>query len=119
MLTEAEAREFAHRWIDTWNSHDLEAILALYAEDVVLTSPVATRVLHEPSGKVEGKEALRNYFQRGLAAHPQLNFRFIEEMRGLASVVVCYINHNGEKCAEFMELAPDGKVRRVVANYRD
>ncbi|HEX4037775.1 MAG TPA: hypothetical protein VHX37_06935 [Acidobacteriaceae bacterium] len=40
-------------------------------------------------------------------------------MRGLSSVVVCYINHNGEKCAEFMELDSSGKVARVVANYRD
>jgi ketosteroid isomerase-like protein len=119
MLTEAEARAFAHRWIQTWNSHDLEAILALYAPDVVLTSPVAARLLHERSGKVEGKEALGRYFQKGLEAHPQLTFRFIEVMRGLSSVVVCYINHNGEKCAEFMELGADSRVLRVVANYRD
>lgn len=119
MLSEAEARAFAHRWIEAWNTHDLETILALYAPDVILTSPVAARLLHDPSGRVAGKDALRRYFQRGLEAHPHLTFRFIEEMRGLSSIVICYVNHNGEKCAEFMELGPDGKVTRVVANYRD
>ena len=38
-------------------------------------------------------------------------------MRGLRSVVLCYVNQNGTKTAEFMELGEDGKVVRVVANY--
>ncbi|HEX4037774.1 MAG TPA: nuclear transport factor 2 family protein [Acidobacteriaceae bacterium] len=55
MLTEAEARAFAHRWIQAWNSHDLEAILSLYAPEVVLVSPVAARLMHQTSGTIEGR----------------------------------------------------------------
>ena len=33
-MTEAEAQDFAHEWIEAWNSHDLEQSLELYAEDV-------------------------------------------------------------------------------------
>jgi hypothetical protein len=30
MLTEKQAREFASHWIDGWNSHNLDAIMAHY-----------------------------------------------------------------------------------------
>ncbi len=30
---------FAQEWLNAWNSHDLEAIMAHYAEDVIFYSP--------------------------------------------------------------------------------
>ena len=68
MLTESEAKNFAQEWIAAWNSHDLEAILSHYGEDVVLTSPVAARILGDPDGTVRGKTSLGEYFRRGLQA---------------------------------------------------
>lgn len=117
MMTEHDAKEFAREWIAAWNSHDVDAILSHYAEDVALTSPVAARILNTPSGTLQGKTALRNYFSRGLEAYPNLNFELLDVMRGLRSVVLCYLNQNGTKTAEFMELGEDGKVVRVIANY--
>jgi hypothetical protein len=116
-MTPAEATEFAHHWIASWNSHDLDAILSHYAADVVLISPTAARILDDPSGTVVGEAALRNYFQRGLEAYPDLHFELLDVMHGISSVVVCYKNQKGTKTAEFMELAPNGKIQRVVANY--
>jgi steroid delta-isomerase-like uncharacterized protein len=110
-------QEFARQWIAAWNSHDLDAIVSHYAEDVVLTSPVAARLLNDLSGTVRGKSALRSYFQRGLEAYPNLRFELLEVMHGLSSVVLCYVNQKGTKSAEFMEFCADGKVVRVVANY--
>jgi ketosteroid isomerase-like protein len=63
MITEAEARQFAKDWVLAWNSHDLDAIIAHYGPDVILTSPVAARLLSDPSGTVTGREALRVYFR--------------------------------------------------------
>lgn len=117
MITEIQAKEFAREWIAGWNSHDLETILSHYAENVVLTSPVAAKILSNPSGTVSGKAALRNYFSRGLELVPQLRFEFLEVMYGLSSMVVCYVNQRGTKTAEFMEFDENGKVVRVVANY--
>jgi hypothetical protein len=56
MLTETEARQFAQHWVLAWNSHDLDAIMAHYGWEVVLTSPVAARLLNDESGTVAGKE---------------------------------------------------------------
>ena len=50
---------FAREWVAAWNAHDLERILSHYAEDVVLRSPVAARLLPESSGEIRGIDALR------------------------------------------------------------
>jgi hypothetical protein len=112
-----DVTEFASRWIAAWNSHNLDAILSHYREDVLLTSPVAAKLLGNASGTVSGKSALRDYFARGLEAYPDLHFELLDVMCGLSSIVLCYINQKGTKTAEFMELDSDGKVMRVVANY--
>ncbi len=117
MLTEAEARQFAQHWIAAWNSHDLEAILSHYSPDIVLTSPMAAKLLNDASGNVAGKEGLRAYFKRGLEGYPELAFELLDVMWGLSSVVLYYVNQKGTKTGEFMELDANGKVVRVVANY--
>ena len=117
MLTDKEAREFASEWVQAWNAHDLNAILSHYAPEVVLTSPVAVEILEDPSGTVTGKEALRNYFRRGLEVYPNLTFELLDVLRGHSSVVLYYINQKGTKTAEYMELDANRKVVRVVANY--
>jgi hypothetical protein len=119
MLTEENARKFADEWIAAWNSHDLDQIMEHYADNVVLISPVAAKLLNDPSGAVKGKQALRVYFAKGLEAYPQLKFEPIEVMWGLSSVVLHYVNQKGTKSGEFMEMDAGGKVVKVVANYSE
>jgi ketosteroid isomerase-like protein len=116
-MTEQQAQTLAREWIDAWNDHDLDRILAHYAEDVVLTSPLAAERLGDPSGSVRGKAALRAYFAMGLAAFPELHFDLRDVMWGVSSVVLYYVNQRGTMTGEFMELAETGEVLRVVANY--
>jgi hypothetical protein len=117
MLTESDARQLANHWVAAWNAHDLEAILSHYRDDVVLQSPVAARLLDDPSGTVRGKPALRAYFQKGLTAYPDLAFELVDLMWGLSSVVLYYRNQRGTRVGEFMEVDSAGKVVRVVVNY--
>ncbi|HKT48029.1 MAG TPA: nuclear transport factor 2 family protein [Candidatus Acidoferrales bacterium] len=112
-----DPKAFAEHWIAAWNSHDLDAILRHYDDQVVLTSPAAAKILGDPSGTVRGIAALRNYFRRGLEAYPDLRFELLDVMSGLSSIVLCFQNQKGTKTAEFMEFAPNGKILRVVANY--
>lgn len=117
MTTEADATAFALEWIAAWNSHDLEAILSHYDPNVVLISPVAAKILGDPSGIVSGIAALRNYFKKGLELFPELRFELFDVMFGLSSIILCYKNQKDTKSAEFMEFGKNGKVIRVVANY--
>jgi hypothetical protein len=117
MLSETEARQFARSWVQAWNSHDLDAVMSHYAQEVVLTSPTAAKLLSDPSGAIRGKEALLSYFKKGLDAFPNLTFELLDVMWGISSVVLYYVNQKGTKTGEFMELDANQKVVRVVANY--
>ena len=116
-LTAEKAQSLAREWYEAWNSHDLERIVSHYAESVVLISPVAAKLLNDPTGQVKGKQSLRAYFKKGLDAFPQLHFEPIEVMWGLSSIVLHYVNQKGTKSGEFMELDGDGKIVKVIANY--
>ena len=117
MLSAEDAQEFAKHWVEAWNSHNLDVIMSHYAADVVLVSPVAARILNDPSGTLKGRDAVRAYFRRGLEAYPNLEFELIDVMWGLSSVVLYYVNQNGTKTGEFMEIDAGKKIIRVVANY--
>jgi predicted ester cyclase len=111
------AREFARDWIDAWNSRDLERILSHYDDEVLLTSPVALKLLRG-DGTVRGKAGLREYFSRGLEAFPNLHFDLIDVLWGTETIVIYYFNQvRGNKTAEVMLLDSAGKVRQVWANY--
>lgn len=116
-MTNNEARNLADHWVAAWNAHDLDLIMSHYDDAVELTSPVAAQLLGAPDGKVTGKASLRAYFQRGLEAYPDLQFRLGDVLCGVNSVVLYYTNQKGTRTAEFMELSATGKVARVVANY--
>lgn len=116
-MTKEDAWNLANHWVAAWNAHDLDSIMEHYASEVELTSPIAANLLGIPGGKVAGKESLRAYFQRGLEAYPDLQFRLEDVLWGVNSVVLCYTNQKGTRTAEFMELSATGKVARVVANY--
>ena len=116
-MTRDEAWRLANDWVAAWNAHDLDRIMTHYDETIVLTSPVAARLLGLADGTVTGKVDLRAYFQRGLQAYPELHFDLKEVFWGMNSVVLCFANQAGNHTVEFMELSANGKVARVVANY--
>ncbi|MDD5128676.1 MAG: nuclear transport factor 2 family protein [Candidatus Omnitrophota bacterium] len=117
MFTEKQARDLTDRWIEAWNRHDLDAIISHYDDDIVLISPVALKVLNMPSGMVKGKDALRAYFAKGLEIYPDLKFELLDMLWGVNSLILYYRNQKGVKAGEFMEVNPEGKVIKVVANY--
>jgi len=112
------ARAFVQEWIESWNSRDLDRILAHYDEDVILLSPVALKLLNNGTGSVQGKSALRDYFHRGLQVYPDLRFVLTDVLWGVETIVAYYGNNvrNG-KTAEVMQLNRTGKIVHVYANY--
>ena len=116
-MTRDEAWSLANHWVAAWNAHDLDLIMTHYDDAIELISPVAARLLGTPDGRVAGKADLRAYFQRGLEAYPELQFRLEDVLWGVSSIVLYYTNQKGTRTAEFMEVSASGKVVRVVANY--
>jgi len=117
MVTRAEGDELADHWIQAWNEHDLERILAHYADDVVFSSPFIQKVGMSSSGTVSGKEALLTYFTAALARYPALTFQLRAVFRGIDSVTLIYESVNGLLAAETMILNERHEVSRVLAQY--
>jgi ketosteroid isomerase-like protein len=118
-VNKAQAQATAHKWIEAFNNHDLETILSHYAESVELTSLLVTKVLGDPAGTVRGKQALRAYFARALAAAPDLKFELLDVFAGVNSVAV-YLRSNVRGLQlEVMELDTDGRIARVLVHHRD
>ena len=116
MLTETEGIELAHKWIEAWNNHDLDAIMSHYAEEVELVSPLAIKLLGNTDGKVKGKTALRAYFTKGLAANPQLKFEPIQTLIGVESIVM-YYRKDHLLSAEFVLVNNQKLITKVKAHY--
>ncbi|WP_042434405.1 nuclear transport factor 2 family protein [Streptacidiphilus anmyonensis] len=85
---------FVNSWASAWNTHDVEAVLAHFAEDVVFSSPVAARVLGS-DGVVRGKDALRAYWTEALTLVPDLRFEVLGCYAGVDCLVVHYRNQVG------------------------
>src|SRR5437899_1055613 len=104
-------------WIAAWNSHDLERVLALYAEDAEMTSDKIPAMGFDPSGTVRGKPDLRAYWNRALAMIPNLHFELIDTYVSPDSVVVFYQNERGSRICEYLRLNAEGKIKQGSANH--
>jgi hypothetical protein len=113
-----DARAFAEEWVEVWNRHDLEGIMAHYADPPAHTSPLIVERLGKSDGTIRDAGELRDYFARGLASDPPLRFELIDVFPGVHSVAVLYRNHRHRTVVEVMELGPDGRVVRSVVHYR-
>jgi len=101
------AAAFAQRWVEAWNSHDVDAVLAHFADDAVFTSPVAARMLPETAGVLRGKAAIRAYWAAALARIPELHFGVLGAYTGLEQVVIHYRNHLGGLVCEVLRFDGD------------
>ncbi|MBR0874663.1 nuclear transport factor 2 family protein [Bradyrhizobium tropiciagri] len=104
-------------WIAAWNSHDLERVLTLYAEDAEMTSDRIPALGFGASGTVRGKDALRAYWGTALAKLPDLHFELIELFVSPDSVAVLYRNERGKRICEYLRLDAAGKIRQGSANH--
>jgi ketosteroid isomerase-like protein len=112
-MMSTEATRFATVWIDAWNRRDVDAILGLYADDVVLTSPLAARWLARTDGTLHGLDELRDYVATGLDSAPGLHLEPRHTLVGVDSVTVVYARETGTLVAEVMQLTAAGTVWRA------
>jgi len=109
---------FAVEWIAAWNSHDLDRILAHYAPDAVVTTPMAAVRVPQSDGVVRGHDALRAYWGPALAAMTDLHFELDEAMPTVDGVTILYRNQRGQRVAETVLWDPaSGLVHTAVVGY--
>lgn len=104
-------------WYAAWNAHDLERVLAHYADDIRFYSPFAAALVPGSNGLVEGKAALRSYFSTALAKYPDLKFEPYEIFQGAGSTVLRYRSVANKMAAEMFVVDARGLVTEVRAHY--
>lgn len=67
--------QIAEQWFAAFNAHDLEALLALYADDAAHFSPKLKIRQPETKGLVKGKDALRAWWQDAFERLPTLQYQ--------------------------------------------
>jgi ketosteroid isomerase-like protein len=73
-MTASENEKIALKWFEAFNTHQLENLLALYAEDAQHFSPKLKIRKPETNGLVVGKEALRAWWQDAFERLPSLHY---------------------------------------------
>ena len=71
----AAAERIYQAWAHAFATKDLEAVLALYAPDATLESPLVNTLLKTERGVVEGRENLRHFFGIIIRTTPALKNR--------------------------------------------
>ncbi len=117
MIDPTWAHQFAEEWINAWNAHDLDRILAHYADDFEMSSPLIVERMKEKSGTLKGKTAVRPYWQIGLDATPPLKFELIDIFVGVDSITLYYRRTNGKTAAETLIFNARGQVFKGMAHY--
>ena len=113
----ADMAAFGQQWITAWNSHDLERVLSLYAEDSEMTSDKIQALGFDSSGTLNGKASLRMYWGKALTLLPNLHFELIDTYVSPNSVVVFYRNERGAKICEYLRFNAEGKIIQGSANH--
>lgn len=66
----ADCARIYEAWHECAKTRDTEGLLALYADDAVLESPLIPAILDTESGVLRGQEELRRFFAEGARRRP-------------------------------------------------
>jgi hypothetical protein len=111
-----EAWNWAAAECDAWNRRDLDAIMARYAEGVVLSSPAVVTRMGRADGWLHGKAEVRAYFAIGLQA-PTLHFELLDVLFGVNAICMIFRRETGVAVCDLFELDDQDRVIRLLACY--
>ena len=111
------AEEYGKRWIEAWNAHDIESLCDHYSEDVVFRSPFIPRLTGSDECVIHGRQALNEYFAKGMEAFPHFRFQLHRVGLGVDSVVLNYIGVDGALASEVHVLDGEGRAKEVRCHY--
>ena len=92
-MSAATNEALGRAWLAAFNAHDVDALVALYAEGATHTSP-KIRALHpETGGKLIGKDALARWWRDANARLPLLRYEETAITADETRVVLEYVRH--------------------------
>jgi ketosteroid isomerase-like protein len=89
----SEAKTIAEAWLAAFNAHDVDALVALYAEDATHTSP-KIRALHPDSGgQLRGQAALHRWWTEANLRLPNLRYEALAITADGRRAIIEYLRH--------------------------
>jgi steroid delta-isomerase-like uncharacterized protein len=108
--------EVARAWLDAFNRHDVDALVALYAEDATHTSPKIRSLHPNTGGKLVGRAALANWWRESNTRLPGLRYELTALTADETRAILEYVRHApGEPPMPVAE-AFDVRDGRIVAS---
>jgi|tagenome__1003787_1003787.scaffolds.fasta_scaffold20746808_2 hypothetical protein len=117
MIDREAAVAAAAAWLDAWNAHDPERVVAHFADDVLVASPVAAQLRPGSEGVLRGKAEVLSYYRDGLASSPGLHFSLVDVCTGVDGYTVVYRNQRETLVSEQLTLRADGLAAEVRVSY--
>jgi hypothetical protein len=112
MEIQSDLRRLVENWIEAWNAHDLDRIMAHYAPTVVFEANTVVKRWNRPDGCLHGIDELREHFRRGLSFAPDLHFELEAIFTAPSGYAALYRRENGNRAIDVVEL--DGELRAAV-----
>ncbi len=110
-------KTFAKKWINSWNSHNLDDILSHYSDNFEITTPMIKIATGIDSGTLSGKQNIREYWATALKKMPDLHFELKEVTASVNSIALYYQSVMGKMAIEVMFFNEQGKINKVIAHY--
>ena len=116
-MSQVETHEaIARAWLDAFNRHDVDALVALYAEDATHTSP-KIRALHpDTGGKLRGRRELAAWWRDSNARLPGLRYELTALTANEDRVFVEYVRHAPNQAPMPVAEVFDVRGGRIVAS---
>ena len=108
-------KEVVDEWVRAFNAGDAEAMVALYSEEAVHTSPKLRVAQPATAGRLVGRPAMRQWWRDAFAGLPGIRYEVVNIVTDDHLAVIEYLRHvAGEaslRVAEVFEIR-DGKIVR-------
>ncbi len=110
------AADIAKAWLTAFNAHDVDALLALYADDCRHTSPKIRAQFPETGGALFGKPALRNWWALAFRELPSLRYQMTALTTQTDRAVLEYLRHLPGSASLPVSESFDLKDQQIVAS---
>ncbi len=110
------SEQIAQAWLDAFNRHDVDALVALYADDSTHTSP-KIRALHpDTGGKLRGKAALQAWWEDANKRLPNLRYELSAITANADRALIEYLRHAPNEAAMPVAEAFDLRGGKIIAS---
>ena len=100
-----DPREVADVWVEAFNRGDADAMVALYSEDAIHTSPKLRAVQPAGEGRIKGKAAMKGWWQDAFERRPGIKYEVLTIVASDEVAVIEYLRHSpGEDTMQVAEV---------------